>query len=254
MTPMSMSRILSAVAVALAVSAANPGAASAATFSVNPTQLFLAGRTTSTLLTVRNDSKEPLRFQLSVFEWRQSATGEIELTPTSDVVFFPALLTLNAGEERRVRVGTTVTPGAVEKTYRIFVEELPPPADPDGGSGVRVLTKMGMPIFVRPAKESSAGTLGTVAMEQGAVNFSIRNTGTVHFVPEKITVRGKGADGQVVFQEDVAGWYILAGGHRDFSVALPAADCSRVSSIAVDVAFGQTALTESLQTKGACAQ
>ena len=39
------------------------GPASAATFSVNPTQIFLAGRTNSSLVTVRNDSTEMLRFQ-----------------------------------------------------------------------------------------------------------------------------------------------------------------------------------------------
>ena len=141
------SSLLTAIA-ALLVGAS----ASAATFSVNPTQIYLSGRTTSALLTLRNDSTETLRFQLSAFAWNQSATGEILLEPTQDVVFFPALLTLKQGEERRIRVGSTVSPGAIEKTYRIFVEELPaagvtrrglrgPRAHQDGHSDFRAAGK-----------------------------------------------------------------------------------------------------------------
>ena len=57
----------------------------------------------------------------------------IELAPTQDVVFFPALLTLKPGEERRIRVGSTAAPGSIEKTYRIFVEELPASGRDVGG-------------------------------------------------------------------------------------------------------------------------
>jgi hypothetical protein len=41
--------------------------ASAATFTVNPTQIFLSSKATTSLLTLRNDSEETLRFQLTAF-------------------------------------------------------------------------------------------------------------------------------------------------------------------------------------------
>jgi len=41
--------------------------AAAATFTVDPTQIFLSGRSGSVLLTLRNESNETLQFQLSVF-------------------------------------------------------------------------------------------------------------------------------------------------------------------------------------------
>src|SRR5262245_19592751 len=168
MSPLTRLRTLFTATV-LATAAGFAAPASAATFSVNPTQIFLAGRTTSTLLTLRNDSTETLRFQLSVFEWQQGAGGEIELRPTQDVVFFPALLTLNAGEERRVRVGSTVAAGGTEKTYRIFVEELPAESQGDA-TQVRVLTKMGIPIFIRPEKESSGATLAGLGLHEGTLH------------------------------------------------------------------------------------
>ena len=235
---------------AAVVLTATAGVTSAATFSVNPTQIFLSGRTTSSLLTLRNDSNEELRFQLSAFQWTQSASGEIELNPTQDVVFFPALLTLKAGEERRIRVGSTVAPGAAEKTYRIFVEELPPSAANSEGSEVRVLTKMGVPIFIRPTKEAASAALNAVGVRDGAVHFTLANTGTVHFVPQQVKVRGLAAAGQTVFEQDLASWYILHGGRRDFALPIAAADCGRTESVVIEVGIGANVLKESVQTPG----
>jgi fimbrial chaperone protein len=235
-------------AVFSGLAAATP--AGAATFSVNPTQIFLSGRTTSSLLTLRNDSGETLRFQLTAFAWSQGPAGEILLEPTTDVVFFPALLSLKEGEERRIRVGTTTTAGAGEKTYRIFVEELPPTGEADAGSAVRVLTKMGIPIFIRPAKEASTAALSDLGMRAAALHFSLVNTGSVHFVPQVITVRGVSANGEGLFEQQVAGWYVLAGGRRDFEVPLPADTCSGVVSMTIEVTLGSSSLKESLQTPG----
>jgi fimbrial chaperone protein len=251
---MSISRILVAL-LAAATSLAAAAPAAAATFSVNPTQIFLSGRTTSSLLTLRNESTEMLRFQLTGFAWSQSPAGEIELQPTTDVVFFPALLSLKPGEERKIRVGSTVAPGAAEKTYRIFVEELPPTGENSAGSAVHVLTKMGIPIFVRPAKESAAATLAELGVRDGALHFALRNTGTIHLVPQSITLRGLATDGQKVFEQALAAWYVLAGGRRDFDVALSSPDCGRAASVLVEIQLGSTALAETLQTPGgACTQ
>jgi fimbrial chaperone protein len=242
---------LRTLVVVTAIAALLVGAsASAATFSVNPTQIYLSGRTTSALLTLRNDSAETLRFQLSAFAWSQSATGEILLEPTTDVVFFPALLTLKQGEERRIRVGSTVSPGATEKTYRIFVEELPAAGDATAGAAVRVLTKMGIPIFVRPAKEASTAALTELGVRDKALHFTLLNTGTVHFVPQAINLRGLAADGQSVFEQQLASWYVLSGGRRDFDVAVSSPDCARATSVLVEVLLGSSSLKESLQTPG----
>ncbi len=143
-----------------------------------------------------------------------------------------------------------MAPGAIEKTYRIFVEELPPTGEAAAGSAVRVLTKMGIPIFVRPAKETATASLGELGVRDGALHFTLRNTGTVHFVPQAITVRGLGADGQSVFEQELAAWYVLPGGRRDFDVAMSAADCGRAASVVVEIGLGSTALKESLQTPG----
>lgn len=229
--------------------------ASAATFSVNPTQIALSARVASALLTLRNESDETLRFQLSAFNWTQGVSGEIQLEPTQDVIFFPALLTLAPKEERRIRIGTTATVGAQEKSYRIFVEELPPSDASRNGAAVRVLTKMGIPVFVRPTRETATATLADLGLRAGTLHFSVGNTGTVHVIPQKIRVRGVGARGEAVFEREVAGWYILPGGRRDFDLPVPADECTRTASMQIEASFDAMSLKESLQTPAsACAQ
>jgi fimbrial chaperone protein len=226
-----------------------PGA-TAATFTVDPTQIFLSGRTGSVLLTLRNDSEETLRFQLSAFAWGQSPSGEMTLEPTDDVVFFPVLLTLQPGELRRVRVGHSTSLDVREKTYRIFVEELPP-LTPQG-EGVRVLTKMGIPIFLRPQKEVATAILEDVRQQGDHIRFSLANTGTVHFVPREIKVEAA-TDSATVFSKALEGWYVLAGGRRDYELVVEETDCSRVRSVVVTAAIGAEQVEQRLQTpNGVC--
>src|SRR5687768_9571755 len=193
--------VATALALACVIGVGTAGSASAATFSVNPIQVFLSRRSGSALLTLRNESPELLRFELSVFAWSQSASGEMKLEPTQDIVFFPSLLTLRPAEERRVRVGSVTIPGAREKTYRIFVKELPP-VNGATTAAVRVLTTMGIPIFLRPDKEVASATLNGLRQSKGQLQFAISNTGSVHFVPQNIKVRGL-ANGQALFEHEV---------------------------------------------------
>jgi fimbrial chaperone protein len=237
---------------AVAMTASGPAVRSvdAATFTVDPTQISLTGRTGSVLLTLRNESQEPLRFQLSVFAWNQSPSGEMKLDPTEDIVFFPAILTLQPAETRRVRVGSVTSPESLEKTYRIFVEELPPP-DP-GSTGVRVLTKMGIPIFIRPAKPQATAVLQEVGQIDGRIHFTLANTGTVHFVPQSVTVEGFDGTTQT-FSQEMSSWYVLAGGRREFELAVPDAACKHITSLAIVVDLGSAKLQERLQTpRGTC--
>jgi fimbrial chaperone protein len=224
--------------------------ASAATFTVEPTQIQLSARTGSVLLTLRNDSDDTLQFQLSLFKWTQTPSGQMQLEPTDDIVFFPTLLALKPKESRRVRIGSATSQDVLEKTYRIFVEELPPVNS--AGGGVRVLTKMGIPIFVRPTKEVATATLSELWQEDGLLRFSLKNAGSVHIVPARISVRGH--DGSnTAFKHELDGWYVLAGGRREYEVKIPPDVCARLTSMVVNIQFASSTLEERLQTpSGAC--
>lgn len=240
-------RVTRRCAVALLLVLPRPVFASA--FTVQPTQVFLTARSTSTLLTLRNETDEVQRFQLSAFAWNQSPTGEMKLDPTTDIVFFPRLLALGPKEERKVRLGATTTFGAAEKTYRVFIEELPSQNAAPSTSAVRVLTKIGVPIFLQPPRREARLTLSELRVDgSGLFRFSLRNDGTIHFVPDSVRVRGFTARGDVVVDRNLDVWYVLASGSRAFQLQLPVADCGRITALSVEVQAGGSTLRERLET------
>jgi len=205
------------------------------------------------MLAVRNESPQAVTLQVSAFAWAQSAEGEMQLQPTEDIVFFPALLTLQPGEQRRIRVGTTAAlGGTVERSYRLFIEELPPERRSDT-TVVAVLTKMGIPIFLQPSTAKAQAGVRNLAISSGAFSFHLENTGSVHFVPSAVRVVGASATGETVFDRNLQSWYVLAGGTRVFTVPTPEPECSRLRSLAVEVHVGDSVVKERLETpRGTC--
>ncbi len=249
---MAMTRVLLATAlVSLALPATR---ADAAQFTINPTRVQLSARSTSALLTVQNDGPAPIRLQVTTHAWAQSSAGQMELAATDDVVVFPTLVTLLPGEKRKVRVAVTAPPGDVERTYRVFLEELPPVAAPGGqGVAVQMLTRVGIPVFLQPGVITSRALLGPATLEGGALKFRIDNVGTTHFVPDTIRVRGLSATGETIVDKPTDGWYILAGGRREYALQFNSADCGRVRSVLIQVRVGETALERRLDTPaGTC--
>ncbi len=212
------------------------GTAEASAFKVTPVRVTFNGPS-STLLTLKNDSDEALRFQISAFAWSQDAKGGIQLGSTEDITFFPALLSLRAGEERKVRVATTVLAGGVEKTYRIFFEELPPLETPKekAGAQVRILTRMGIPIFVTPDKATANAVLENGKVQGGHLMFDVRNTGNMHVSVQSVKVRGVSSTGEALYEKQVEGWYVLPGSPRSYDLEIPAAVCPKLKTISLEV-------------------
>jgi fimbrial chaperone protein len=204
------------------------------TFHVNPIRIMLSPQNSSALLTVRNDSAEKVRFQVGVFEWDQTPQGEMLLNPTDELIFYPNLLAIDAGEERNIRVGSNKPIVASEKSYRIFVEELPP-VEKSEHSGIRILTKMGIPVFIQPAKQSVQGQVVDVKISETEFSFEIRNAGNVHFFPRNISVQGRGPQGETILASQLQPWYILPGGVRKYSVEIRQGDCHKLQSLMVEV-------------------
>ena len=211
------------------------GAALCGTFQVNPIRITLSQQSTSALLSVRNESAEKVRFQIGVFEWDQSADGEMLLNPTEDLVFYPNLLVVDPGDERNIRVGnnkSVVT--AREKSYRIFVEELPAVESSDQ-NGIRILTKMGVPIFIQPAKRLMQGNVEGMNLGRGEFTFEVKNDGNVHFFPRTIRVQGKDSNGDTLLERQLQPWYILSGGMRKYSIEIAQTDCPKLQNLTVEV-------------------
>lgn len=243
-------RALAAIVLGLAVQAGNVRASA---FRVTPVQVHLTGKS-SALLTLANESGEALRFQITAFAWTQGPAGEIQLAPTQDITFFPALLTLGPGEERKVRVGSNTIARDTEKTYRIFFEELPAAERSDRKqTEVRILTKMGVPIFIQAPAAVAEATITDLKVNGPAVTFRVANSGRAHFSIQKVHVTLSDAAGKKLIERDIDGWYVLAGGYREYRFEVPEAVCRTAANVnvnaATDIVTSRAASTVSAQQR-----
>jgi fimbrial chaperone protein len=207
------------------------------------------------VVVVRNGGKEPVRLEVKAMAWGQAPDGQMELGPTDEILAFPPMLTVEAGDERNLRVATSARPGPAERSFRVFVQELPPPEKP-GVQQVRVLSRLGIPVFVAPTRGMARAELEAIPADPGRARFALRNAGTLHLAPTSIRIAGLDAAGKPVQTWTAEAWYVLAGGERRFDVALPAEHCADVRSL--DLQASPLADQPPLRTRvelpaGACA-
>jgi fimbrial chaperone protein len=238
----------------LAVAIGLGGRALAGELAVDPILVQLRPGTASAVVALHNRSSETVRYEVKVVAWEQSAAGEMKLSPTTDVVAFPALLTLGPGEKRNVRVGTVTGFGAVEKSFRLFIEELPPAATPGERSQVHVLTRIGIPVFLTPAGPQEKAELTGLSLTGAAATVALRNRGTVHVRPSAAKLVARNAAGETLHEVPLDAWYVLAGGERVWSAELPRARCAEVRSLSAEVVLARETLRATQETTaGACA-
>jgi fimbrial chaperone protein len=212
--------------------------AQAATVSVDPIILELKAGKSSETVAVTNPSAQALRLQVTGFTWHQNPAGEMQLTPTDKLVFFPQLLTLAAGETRRIRVGSTVPLRPVEQTFRMYLEELPslPNISPSGGAFLTLRMRIGVPVFVSAAgPRVVTGAVKRASVRRSALAFDVANTGNTRFSVQKIHVVGKNAVGGDIFSENLPGWYVLAGTVRHYNVRISKQRCEAMRSLSIGV-------------------
>jgi len=227
----------------------------ASSYKVTPVQIFLSRANSRVLLTLKNESGETLRFQATVSSWDQDPQGEMKLQPTDDIVLFPTVLAVGAGEERKLRVASVTRFDSSEKTYRILFDELPPieKSESSQASHVRILTRMSIPVFLEPTRVLPDTRVEELALQGGTFSLSVRNAGNVHAIVREVRVKGLGAAGEAVFARTVPGWYVLGGGSRVFRIEIPREDCGRVKRIAVEAQTDRKTLVESFDpAPGAC--
>jgi fimbrial chaperone protein len=227
------------------------GRVRAAGLNVSPVQVWLSPETSKSLLSLRNEGPDDARYQISIMTWDEDARAGMKLAPSEDIVVFPTLLELKVGETRSLRVGTLVPFGPIEKTYRIFLEELPAPEKPQARSTVRVLTRVGIPIFLAPVQTLEDRKLSSVSLDKGSASVDLQNTGNVHLRVETVRLEGFADGGARLFEKQAQGWYVLAGGHKRYELEVPKDACTKVRKLVVSVKTDkEQVLQEPLETPG----
>ena len=206
------------VALLLAAILAAP-AAYAAKFGVSPLIMML-GKAKSASITVSNDDKAPISFQVSVKKWTQGPKGEDIYEDSKDLVVYPQQLEVGPGQKKLVRVGFEGTPPKREAAYRVFIEELPPAANPAAGrkGQVQVLGRFGLPVFVKDPAAKPKLAIDDVSAKGGKVMAKFSNGGDSALRVNRLTAG-------TTPLEDFSGGWLLAGSSREFSASLPAKAC-----------------------------
>lgn len=211
-----------------------PSYSFAGEWRVKPIRIDLDKNAKSGLVTIINEGTEKLNVQMKAMEWTQDAEGKDVYTETEDLIFFPKLMTIDKQEERILRAGIKIPAVAKEKTYRLFVEEIPEPKKSEG-INVAIAIRFGVPIFVEPIKAEPKGEIQKVEFAKGVALVVINNTGNVHFIINTVSIKGKNDKGEEIFSKDINGWYLLSGASRQYSTPVPQELCKDLSKIDIQV-------------------
>lgn len=223
-------RGLPAIAVALLVSLP----AAAGEFVINPLRVALDRSTRSSEVVVRNDDKLPLRMQVEAMSWTQDAQGADHYTAAEGLLYFPRTMEIPPGESRIVRVGVRAAPVSREEAYRLFIEELPPPAGteaPSEGTSLRIFLRVGVAVFVAPAKLERKGEITDLEIKDGRVQWTVTNGGNVHIRADRIELVGTGRDGSRILSHVYPDRYALAGMTRTLRFDVDAETCAKLATI-----------------------
>jgi fimbrial chaperone protein len=212
----------------------------AADFQIQPMSLELGSNVKSGAFSVINSGNDKLNVQISVMEWSQDDEGKDVYGETREVVFFPKIMTVEPNEQRAIRIGMKGPPSLKEKTYRLFLEEIPTKKTAQDiavsdkiTAGLTIAFRYAIPIFVKPVHQQRSGVMEKIEMSQGVVRAFVKNTGNVHIKLLNMTFQGKAIDGKELFSREVSGWYILHSLSRPYEASIPPDICGNLSTVEI---------------------
>lgn len=228
-----MARHILMLALGLALGRAE--LALSASLMVTPVSVDLGQDAASQLLTLKNQEDREIRFEVSAFAWSEDENGEMALAPTEDLVVFPLLSSIAPHGERTVRVGLARRgPTPVERTYRIFFEEMATPRTTTVAGTVRLTMRIGIPVFVAPPKPTATAELESLSFEHGKVRVRLAHRGNAHLRLTSVTITAESANGAPVARRDLKAWYLLAGGARQYDLRLEPEECNGAAQLLVE--------------------
>lgn len=152
----------------------------ASNFNVSPILVNLSSTSATAALEVENTGEEAVVIQSEVKSWAQE-NGTSTYQPTTDILATPPIFTVPAHGKQIVRMGMrrTVDPNT-ELSYRLFLQEVPPPPKPDF-KGVQIKLRLGVPVFIAPAVAAQPVPKWSATQdEEGLIKLTLVNEGNAH--------------------------------------------------------------------------
>ncbi len=166
---------------------------------------------------INNSTTAPVRVQIRIFRWRQ-VSGEEKLEPTRDVIASPPVAQIPPGVKYTLRLArVAIAPVQGEESYRLLIDELPPPIDPKvGSSGIQLLLRASIPAFFS-APDAKPEVKWRVWSADGKLHVSASNMGARHLKLTDFTIEGPA--GKTVIAATGSNAYVLPGSTLNFESA-----------------------------------
>jgi fimbrial chaperone protein len=216
------------LALAAILAGAAPQPAAATEFSVSPIRVELKPGAMSETITVTNYADAKLRLSMKLVEWTQDAAGNDVYKESSDLVYFPRQMDMEPNAKRLIRLGAKVPSTAVERTYRLWVEEEPDAAAGTARAQVSFFFKFGVPVFLPPPGAKARPEVMEPTLAKGRLAIVVKNPGNKHFRLTRLTISDEAG-----FQKEVGGWYSLAGSERTYAADIPPDVCRKAKAFTV---------------------
>lgn len=208
-------------------------------FTVFPTRVYLDKLNKTESITITNlDKNNKVTVQIDPVSWKQDANGKDVYEPTKDLIVFPKITNIEKGSDKLLRIGYNAKLNGLstERTYRIFIREIPDSGAEDKSSS-KFLLRIGVPLFVAPDEKTvlrNKGVIEELNLTDGSLSISIRNDGNSHIFATRIIVKGIDDSGAAKVIAEPAGWYVLAENRRVFTINVPKDSCLKAKEIKVE--------------------
>jgi fimbrial chaperone protein len=188
-------------------------AATAQALSVLPVNVLFSPGQRASSLTVSNTGTSETAIQIRAYAWRQK-DGDDQLADSDAVVLSPPIARMAPGSSQVIRLILRQPPQGREATYRILIDQIPPPAEP---GVVHMVLRLSIPIFAQPPTRAVPHVQFHLEIDSGKLILVGINDGLSHELIHDIVLTT--ADGRKLKEESGAGPYILAGSTRRWPIA-----------------------------------
>ncbi len=188
-------------------------AAGAQALSVLPVNLFFAPGQKATSLTVTNMGTRETAIQIRAFVWSQR-NGDDQLADSDAVALSPPFAQIDPKASQVIRLILRQPPQGREATYRILIDQIPPPAEP---GIVHMVLRLSIPIFAEPPARAVPHVRFHLEIDSGKLVLVGINDGLRHEAIHDIVLST--SDGRKFKEESGASPYILAGVTRRWPIA-----------------------------------
>lgn len=185
----------------------------AASYSVQPTRIELSPRQTNLTVRITNVSDEPTTIQARIVAWTAKGTEEVQVD-SEDLLLNPPIFTVLPGKVQFMRVGLRKPQfGPEEVSYRLILDEVPPPPKPDF-QGVRTLLRLSVPIFVSQPGTQAALQWSAQRVDDSTIKLTAVNRGKAHVQIKNLSVTVAGRPEPDVVKP--ASDYVLRTGSKEW--------------------------------------